>query len=254
MWKKMGNYSHCHVFSQRIFHVSWICPINFEAYSQRFAMVQRLFVPRQWFFAEVCLMGWPSNCFISLRQGSSSVQRNGSKWQVAEENDGKDRFICFWMIFGGFLEDLRVLHFCTNLDGRVWLPRMTGVFSAKPGGWPANPPETFDLIETTGSEDVWSISTCLPCSSIFLHVQLQFTMQFTIFHHDIPWLLRGFRWFQTSIFHDSSSLRSLPCQSLPLGLLLPSMRRVQSAVAGVTPKISQVNFFIRGWTLANFGR
>lgn len=47
-------------------------------------------------------MGWPSNCFISLRQGSSSVQRNGSKWQVAEENDGKDRFICFWMIFGGF--------------------------------------------------------------------------------------------------------------------------------------------------------
>ena len=79
-------------------------------------------------------MAWPSNCFISLRQGSSSVQRNGSKWQVAEENDGQDRFICFWRIFGGFLEDLGVLHFCTNLDGRVWLPRMTGVLSAKPGG------------------------------------------------------------------------------------------------------------------------
>lgn len=211
MWKKMGNYSHCHVFSQRIFHVSWICPINFEAYSQRFAMVQRLFVPRQWFFAEVCLMAWPSNCFISLRQGSSSVQRNGSKWQVAEENDGQDRFICFWRIFGGFLEDLGVLHFCTNLDGRVWLPRMTGVLSAKPGGWPANPPETFDLIETTGSEDVWSISTCLPCSSIFLHVQLQFTMQFTMTYHDCFVVLDGFKHRFFMVLHPCDPCHASLC-------------------------------------------
>ena len=149
----------------------------------------------------------------------------------------------FWRIFGGFLEDLGVLHFCTNLDGRVWLPRMTGVFSAKPGGWPANPPEN---LWSYRNHRVWRCLKYLNLPPMFIHLPPCSTAIYHAIYHDIPWLLRGFRWFQTSIFHGSSSLRSLPCQSLPLGLLLPSMRRVQSAVAGVTPKISQVNFFIRG--------